>query len=80
LGASGMIDGLPADVRTRFDEHLGATFVAERAATYRGQASRTRKRRPVDSGGWIALFSARVLGFDRDFTLAGFYFWKPVVA
>ena len=46
LAASGMIDGLPADVSTRFDEHLGATFVAERAATYRGKTSAPRPRRP----------------------------------
>jgi hypothetical protein len=46
LAASGMIDGLPADLSERFDEHLGATFVAERAASYRGKAAPTRKRRP----------------------------------
>ncbi len=46
LSASGMIDGLPPDVSARFDEHLGATFVAERAATYRGKTVPTRQRRP----------------------------------
>jgi Ribbon-helix-helix protein, copG family len=46
LAASGMIEGLPADVSERFDEHLGATFVAERAATYRGKVGPARKRRP----------------------------------
>lgn len=44
LAASGMIDGLPPDVSERFDEHLTATFVAERAPTYRGKAQPTRKR------------------------------------
>ena len=43
LAASGMIDGLPADVSARFDEHLASTFVAERAPTYR---AKTRERRP----------------------------------
>lgn len=44
LAASGMIEGLPADLSERFDEHLGATFVAERAPTYRGKTRQTRKR------------------------------------
>lgn len=44
LTASGMIDGLPADLSERFDEHLGATFVAERAPAHRGKTQPTRKR------------------------------------
>lgn len=44
LAASGMIDGLPGDLSERFDEHLGATFVAERGPTYRGKARPARKR------------------------------------
>lgn len=44
LAASGMIDGLPGDLSERFDEHLGATFVAERGPTHRGKASPARKR------------------------------------
>lgn len=40
LGASGMIDGLPPDASTRFDEHLAATFVAERPPAYRGRRTR----------------------------------------
>jgi hypothetical protein len=44
LTASGMIDGLPPDVSARFEEHLAATFVAERAPTHRGTSARTRKR------------------------------------
>jgi hypothetical protein len=44
LAASGMIDGLPPDLSARFDEHLGATFVAERAPGYRGKAKPSRQR------------------------------------
>jgi hypothetical protein len=44
LAASGMIDGLPHDLSERFDAHLGATFVAERASTYRAETRATRKR------------------------------------
>lgn len=35
LGASGMIDGLPADSSARFDAYLAETFVAETPAPYR---------------------------------------------
>ncbi len=45
LAASGMIDGLPPDLGERFDEYLGATFVAERAPQYRGK-TRTDRQRP----------------------------------
>ncbi|MCC6766897.1 MAG: ribbon-helix-helix protein, CopG family [Deltaproteobacteria bacterium] len=44
LTASGMIDGLPSDLSERFDEHLGATFVAERAPAYHGKTRTARKR------------------------------------
>lgn len=36
LAISGMIDGLPPDASARFDEHVNATFVAERPPPYRG--------------------------------------------
>jgi len=44
LSASGMIDGLPADVSERFGDYLAATFVAERAAAYGGKAKKQRRR------------------------------------
>jgi hypothetical protein len=44
LSASGMLDGLPADVSTRFDEHLDATFVAERGPAYRAKSGERRPR------------------------------------
>ena len=44
LAASGMIDGLPPDLGARFDEYLGATFVAERAPRYRGKSTTKRQR------------------------------------
>ncbi|MCC6848212.1 MAG: hypothetical protein IT294_06890 [Deltaproteobacteria bacterium] len=40
LAVSGMIDGLPPDASTRFDQHLDATFVAERPPAYRGTRPR----------------------------------------
>ena len=43
LAASGMIEGLPADLSARFDEYLGLTFVAVAPAQY---GARTPKRRP----------------------------------
>jgi hypothetical protein len=43
LAASGMIDALPADVSARFDEHLDATFVAERATSYRARRPGSRR-------------------------------------
>lgn len=44
LAASGMIDGLPPDLSARFDEHLSATFVAERAPAYGGKTRSSRQR------------------------------------
>jgi hypothetical protein len=46
LAASGMIEGLPADLGARFDEHVAATFVAERAPAYRGKATARARKRP----------------------------------
>ncbi len=44
LSASGMIDGLPADVSERFEDYLTATFVAERAAADGRKAKKPRQR------------------------------------
>jgi hypothetical protein len=44
LELSGMIDGLPADLSERFDQHLNATFVAERPPSYGPRARRARAR------------------------------------
>jgi hypothetical protein len=44
LRASGMIDGLPADLSTRFDRYLEDTFVAEPPAPYRAGPRRPAKR------------------------------------
>ena len=52
-----MIDGLPADLSARFDRYLEDTFVAEPSALP-GPPRRSAKLF-VDSGAWIALFSAR---------------------
>jgi hypothetical protein len=46
LGASGMIEGLPADLSTRIDAYISETFVAESAPGYR-KTKRTRKRRDL---------------------------------
>lgn len=43
LRASGMIDGLPADLSARFDRYLEDTFVAEPAPPYRAQPRRSTK-------------------------------------
>ena len=43
LRASGMIDGLPADLSARFDRYLEDTFVAEPSAPYRAQPRRSAK-------------------------------------
>jgi len=43
LRASGMIDGLPADLSARFDRYLEDTFVAEASAPYRVQPRRSTK-------------------------------------
>ena len=43
LRASGMIDGLPADLSARFDRYLEDTFVAEPSAPYRAQRRRSTK-------------------------------------
>jgi hypothetical protein len=46
LAASGMIDGLPGDLSERLvDEHLDATFVAERAVAHRAKTGPMRTRR-----------------------------------
>jgi hypothetical protein len=44
LRASGMIDGLPADLSARFDRYLEDTFVAEPQAPYRPGPRRPAKR------------------------------------
>jgi hypothetical protein len=47
LDASGMIEGLPADMSERFGDYLGMTYVAEPPVRY-GDAKRKRKaRKPV---------------------------------
>jgi len=43
LRASGMIDGLPADLSARFVRYLEDTFVAEPSARYRVQPRRSAK-------------------------------------
>lgn len=43
LSASGMIEGLPADLSARFDEQLLSTYVAEPRASY---VATKRKRTP----------------------------------
>ena len=45
LTASGMIDGLPADLSARFESYLTETFVAEKAASYRRGRVRNSVRR-----------------------------------
>lgn len=47
LAASGMVEGLPADLSSRFDEHLLSTFVAERPPTYVAKAQRKRAKNAV---------------------------------
>jgi hypothetical protein len=47
LAASGMIDGLPADLSRRFDEHLAATYVAEPVAPYSSSPRKRRARKTV---------------------------------
>lgn len=44
LAASGMVDGLPADLSERFDHYLGLTFVAEPPGRH-GVATKKRGRR-----------------------------------
>lgn len=46
LSASGMIDGLPADLSARFDDYLTTTYVAEPRSSY-GQTRRRRARKTV---------------------------------
>lgn len=49
LGASGMVEGLPADLSQRFDDYLGLTFVAEPPVRYGAQPPKRgrRARKPV---------------------------------
>ena len=42
IKASGMIEGLPADLSERIDEYLGETFIAEKTAS---KYARRRNRR-----------------------------------
>jgi hypothetical protein len=50
LDASGMIEGLPADLATRLDHHLEQTFVASRPLKARQQSSSgNSRRRPARS-------------------------------
>ncbi len=45
LAASGMIDGLPREASTRFDDYLNQTYVAERPPAYRARRARTTRVR-----------------------------------
>jgi hypothetical protein len=45
LGASGMIDGLPADCSQRFDQYLEESFVAEKPPSYSRRVGRQRGSR-----------------------------------
>jgi hypothetical protein len=47
LAASGMIEGLPADLSSRFDSFLQATYVAEPPPQYSHAKPRRRAKKPV---------------------------------
>lgn len=47
LAASGMIDGLPADLSQKFDQYLASTYVAEPTQPYGPKKRTPRSRKAV---------------------------------